>query len=138
MFLFFRNAAEDFQYMLDGYRNGVLTEERLQEALERILGLKATLGLHTIPRDELVPGPEALSVIGSAAPRRRGGHRQQDRDALNQPNHLIDVPMVKTMVHAHNPSREAIHAAVQKITGTPEFTGTFNENVWCDTWGTRL
>jgi beta-N-acetylhexosaminidase len=58
--------------------------------------------------------------------------------SLNQPNHLIDVPMVKTMVHAHNPSREAIHAAVEKITGASEFQGTFNANVWCDTWGTRL
>ena len=26
MFLFFRNPDEDFQYMLDGYRNGVITE----------------------------------------------------------------------------------------------------------------
>ena len=47
MFLFLRNADEDFGYMLDGVRNGVITEARLQEALERILGLKASLGLHT-------------------------------------------------------------------------------------------
>src|SRR6478609_9619772 len=50
MFLFFRNPAEDFQYMLDGYRDGVITEQRLQDALERILGLKASLGLHRIAR----------------------------------------------------------------------------------------
>src|SRR5918998_2989491 len=66
MFLFFRNADEDFGYMLDGYRNGVITEERLQEALERILALKASLGLHTTPREALVPGPDALSVVGCA------------------------------------------------------------------------
>jgi beta-N-acetylhexosaminidase len=41
-------------------------------------------------------------------------------------------------VHAHNTSREAIHAAVQKIIGASKFQGTFNDNVWCDTWGTRL
>lgn len=59
--------------------------------------------------------------------------------SLFQPNHLVDVPMVKTLVHAHAPSREAIHAAVEKITGASAFTGTFNENVWCgDIWGTRL
>jgi beta-N-acetylhexosaminidase len=58
--------------------------------------------------------------------------------SVNQPTHLIDVPTVKTVVHAHNPSREAIHAAVQKIIGASEFQGTFNDNVWCDTWGTRL
>ena len=268
MFLFFRDPAEDFGYMLDGYRHGVITEDRLQEALERILGLKASLGLHTTPRDELVPPASALSVVGSpehhaaaadaadkavtlvkdtqhALPlnpethrrvrlygvagaadftgvdphgflavakdeleaagfevsvfkdaRQRqaegeenvyfhtvmadeaNGHYAEKYDAaivfanvagfaqeatvrihwstpmaaeipwyvtevptvfvsLNQPNHLIDVPMVKTLVHAHNPSREAIHAAVQKIVGASEFHGTFNENVWCDTFGTR-
>lgn len=46
MFLFFNDMDEDFGYMMDGYKNGVITEERLQEALERILGLKACLGLH--------------------------------------------------------------------------------------------
>lgn len=268
MFLFFRNADEDFRYMLDGYRGGVITEERLQEALERILGLKAALGLHTTPREELVPGPEALTVVGCAAhraiaaeiadktvtlikdtgnnlPLRPETHRrirlygitgQADftgtdptgflqiarealeaagfevhvyRDAqqriaagetgvnfnallreeanegyaerydaaivfanvtgfaqdatvrihwsapmapeipwyvtevptifvsLSLPNHLIDVPMVKTVIHAHAPSREVIAAVVQKIQGTSPFQGTFNENVFCGTFDTR-
>ncbi|WP_177216850.1 hypothetical protein [Mycetocola miduiensis] len=44
----------------------------------------------------------------------------------------------KTMIHAHAPSRDAISAAVEKIQGLSGFTGTFNENVWCDTFGTRL
>jgi beta-N-acetylhexosaminidase len=269
MFLFFRDPAEDTEYLREGIRTGVVTPERLQEALERILGLKASLGLHTTPREQLVPGPEALTVIGSpehhavaaaiadktvtlvkdtqgnlplrpathrrirlygvsgaadftgtdpnsylqiakdeleragfevhvfkdAAQRKAEGeehvyfHTVMAEEAngsyadkydaaiifanvagfaqeasvrikwstpmaseipwyvtevptvfvsLNQPNHLIDVPMVKTVVHAHNPSREAIHAAVQKIIGASEFQGTFNDNVWCDTWGTRL
>jgi beta-N-acetylhexosaminidase len=269
MFLFFRDPAEDTEYLREGIRTGVVTPERLQEALERILGLKASLGLHTTPREKLVPGPEALTVIGSpehhavaaaiadktvtlvkdtqgnlplrpqthrrirlygvsgaadftgtdpnsylqiakdeleragfevhvfkdAAQRKAEGeehvyfHTVMAEEAngsyadkydaaiifanvagfaqeasvritwstpmaseipwyvtevptvfvsLNQPNHLIDVPMVKTVVHAHNPSREAIHAAVQKIIGASEFQGTFNDNVWCDTWGTRL
>ena len=58
--------------------------------------------------------------------------------SLNQANHLIDAPMVKSLIHAHNPSREAIHATVQKIIGASAFQGTFNENVWCDAFGTRL
>ncbi|NQX28238.1 glycoside hydrolase family 3 protein [Microbacteriaceae bacterium VKM Ac-2854] len=269
MFLFFRDPLEDLGYMLEGYRSGVITEARLQEALERILGLKASLGLHRAPRDELVPEPAALSVVGSVehravaaaiadktvtlikdtqgnlpldpathrrirlygvtgsadftgtdprgyldiareeleaagfevhvfkdvAQRRAEGEEQvyfhtvmteeanaeypQKYDAaivfanvagfaqenvlrirwssamaaevpwyvtevptifvsLFQPNHLIDVPMVKTVIHAHNPSREAIHATVQKIVGASAFEGTFNDNVWCDTFGTRL
>ena len=269
MFLFFRDPAEDFGYMLEGYRTGVITEQRLQDALERILGLKASLDLHVTPRDELVPPAGALAAIGSDAhhaiaadiadktvtlvkdtqnnlPLRPETHKRirlygvsgesdftgvdprgyleiakQELEAagfevhifkdakqraaegeenvyfhtvmadeangeytdkydaaimfanvagfaqeasvrirwstpmaaeipwyvtevptvfvsLNQPNHLIDVPMVKTVVHAHNPSREAIHAAVEKITGGSPFKGTFNDNVWCDTFGTRL
>lgn len=268
MFLFFRNAAEDFRYMLDGYRNGVISEARLQEALERILGLKASLGLHTTPREALVPGPEALAVVGSTEhravataiadktvtlvkdtqrnlPLRPETHRRirlygitgaSDftgtdpsgylqiargeleragfevhvfRDArqriaegeagvtfhgvlreeateaypetydaaivfanvsgfaqeatirihwsspmaaeipwyatevptvfvsLSLPNHLIDVPMVKTVIHAYAPTREAIRATVEKIQGKSPFQGTFNENVFCDTFGTR-
>ena len=51
MFLFFNNIEEDFGFMLNGYKNGVITEERLQDALERILGLKAKLGLHKAKED---------------------------------------------------------------------------------------
>lgn len=269
MFLFMRNADEDFGYMLDGVRSGVISEARLQDALERILGLKASLGLHLAPRDELVPPPSALSVIGSAEhhaiaaeiadktvtlvkdtqgnlpltpqthPRirlygvagaadftgtdphgyldivreeleRAGFEVHVFRDAAARvasgeqgvfphtvmkdeanaeyadkydaailvanvtgfaqestirirwsgslaaeipwyatevptifistslPNHLIDVPMVKTVIHAHAPTRETIRATVEKIQGLSEFQGTFNENVWCDTFGTRL
>jgi beta-N-acetylhexosaminidase len=58
--------------------------------------------------------------------------------SLTQPNHLIDVLMAKTVVHAHNPSLEAIHASVEKITGGSLYAGTVNDNVWCNTFGTRL
>lgn len=58
--------------------------------------------------------------------------------SLNQPNHLIDVPMVKTAIHAHADSREAIRATVAKIQGLSEFQGTFNENVFCNSFDTRL
>lgn len=253
MFLFFRNADEDFRYMLDGYRSGVITENRRHDALLRILGLKASLGLHTTASADLVPGPEALTVIGSAEHRaiaasaadrnvtlvkdtqatlplspdthrrirlyeisgqadftgtdpsgfldiareelekagfevhvfRDALQRQADGEdrvyfhtvmadeaneqyaekydaaiifanvtgfaqeasvrirwstpmaaeipwyvtevptvfvSLAQPNHLIDVPMVTTVIHAYAPSREAIAATVAKITGTSPFT----------------
>lgn len=269
MFLFFRNPAEDFQYMMDGYKAGIISEERLHDALRRILGLKASLGLHRKPVEELVPPAEALSVIGSDAhraiaadvadktvtlvkdtagnlpitpethPRIRlygisGGadftradplayletvkeeleaagfevhvfRTAEQREAageagvnfmtvlseeatgdypdkydaafvfanvkgfaqeaairikwsspmaaeipwyatevptvfvsLNQPNHLIDVPMVRTAIHAHAGSREAIRAAIDKIQGKSEFQGTFNENVFCGSFDTRL
>jgi beta-N-acetylhexosaminidase len=269
MFLFFRNPAEDFRYMMDGCKSGVITEERLHDALRRILALKATLGLHKKPRGELVPPAGALSVIGSEAHRaiaagiadktvtlvkdtahnlpvtpethkrirlygisggsdftradplayldtvkdelekagfevhvfRTAAQREaagetgvnfmsvlseeatgdyaEKYDAafifanvkgfaqeaairikwsapmaaeipwyvtevptvfvsLNQPNHLIDVPMVKTAIHAHADTREAIRAAIEKIQGTSDFQGTFNDNVFCDSFDTRL
>ena len=46
MFLFARNLREDYQFMLDGVTEGIISEERLEEALTRILALKAVLGLH--------------------------------------------------------------------------------------------
>ncbi|WP_307309536.1 gluconokinase, GntK/IdnK-type [Pseudarthrobacter enclensis] len=269
MFLFFRNPAEDFQYMLDGYKSGIITEQRLHDALRRILGLKASLGLHLKAADQLVPPAEALDVIGSAAHRavaaeiaektvtlvkdtagnlpitpathprirlygisggadftradplaylevvkeeleaagfqvhlfRTAEQREASGEAgmnfmrvlaeeatgeyaekydaafvfanvkgfaqeaairikwsspmaaeipwyvtevptvfvsLNQPNHLIDVPMVKTAIHAHAGTREAIRAAVEKIQGKSGFHGTFNDNVFCGSFDTRL
>ncbi|MET3175906.1 UNVERIFIED_ORG: beta-N-acetylhexosaminidase [Arthrobacter sp. UYCu721] len=269
MFLFFRNADEDFQYMLDGYKSGVITEQRLHDSLRRILALKASLGLHLKARNELVPPVEALAKIGSAEHRdvaaeiadktvtlvkdtannlpitpethkrirlygisggsdftradplayldtvkdelekagfevhlfktaaqreaagetglnfmsviseEATGDYADKYDAafvfanvkgfaqeaairikwstpmaaeipwyvtevptvfvsLNQPNHLIDVPMVRTAIHAHAGSVEAIRATIEKIMGKSEFQGTFNENVFCDSFDTRL
>jgi beta-N-acetylhexosaminidase len=46
MFLFFNDIEEDFGFMLRGYKEGVITEERMTDALRRILGLKAKLRLH--------------------------------------------------------------------------------------------
>ena len=64
MFLFFNDPEEDFATMLDAYTTGIISEERMEEALTRILGLKAKMGLHKLAKEELVPSPEALSVIG--------------------------------------------------------------------------
>ncbi len=58
--------------------------------------------------------------------------------SLNQPNHLIDVPMVKTAINAHAGTPEAIRATIEKIMGKSEFQGTFNDNVFCDSFDTRL
>lgn len=60
MFLFFNDPDEDFGYMMQGYRDGIITEERLSDALHRILGLKAKLRLH----EKSFPGKEGLAVVG--------------------------------------------------------------------------
>lgn len=269
MLLFMRNPEEDFRYMLDGIRDGVITQQRLQDALERILGLKAALGLHRRAQTgDLVPPPEALGVIGSSDHHRIAGeiadktvtlvkdtartlpltpqthprirlygvssdadftgadpreylrvfreelesagfevhvfrtlperladgeegvffHSVLNDEANEQypdkydaaivvanvtgfarestirlrwsapmaaeipwyatevptilvstslPTLLVDVPWVRTVIHAHAPSRENIRATVEKIQGLSPFQGTHNDNVWCDTFGTR-
>jgi beta-N-acetylhexosaminidase len=62
MFLYFTD--EDFHFMLEGYRSGVITEERLTDALARILGAKAALRLHKKARAEIIPPKEDLAVVG--------------------------------------------------------------------------
>lgn len=46
MILFDRDLEEDIQYMKKGLEEGILTESRLNDAIERILATKASIGLH--------------------------------------------------------------------------------------------
>lgn len=63
MFLFNKDLDEDFEYMKEGLHSGILSEQRLDEALTRILAAKAFLGLHKKEKTEIVPGKEALSIL---------------------------------------------------------------------------
>lgn len=63
MFLFNKDLDEDYSYMMEGYKNGILSEKRLEEALLRILATKAHLGLHKLAKNEIVPPVEALSIL---------------------------------------------------------------------------
>lgn len=264
MILFFNDPAEDIEYIRQGIRNGIITPDRLDDALHRVLGLKAKVGLNHIA----FPAAEALSAVGcsehhaaaaraadnsitlvkdtqkllpvrpeekrrvmlyyiqsaperlangtdpgkqllieelqqagfevtaphdfyelemeNSHPRNKGimmakrsiekfkqdydwvlvavsmkGYAQQNNTrvcysighsfeipwyenevptvavSLNYTNHLIDMPMMKTFVNAYAPTREYIHALVEKITGKSEFKGRANDLVWCDRWDTR-
>ncbi len=64
MFLFTRNLADDVGYMRAGLERGILTPERLDEAVTRILALKAALGLHK--QRQLPTLDSAKAVVGSA------------------------------------------------------------------------
>lgn len=67
MILFTINQAEDVQYLLDGLRDGVVSGERLDEAVTRILALKASLGLHVKQAaGTLVPTEDALDALRCA------------------------------------------------------------------------
>lgn len=61
MFLFTQNMEEDFRYMKEGVEKGILTQERLDEAVTRILALKAALRLY---EKKSVPEEEAAQIVG--------------------------------------------------------------------------
>ena len=61
MFLFTRNSREDYEAMLNGYRKGIISEERLNDAVTRILALKSSLGLY---EGELTFDDESGAVVG--------------------------------------------------------------------------
>lgn len=63
MFLFFNEMDEDYASMMEGYKNGIITEERLSDALHRILALKAHMGLHKKAKTEIVPPIEGMAEV---------------------------------------------------------------------------
>jgi beta-N-acetylhexosaminidase len=63
MILFNKVLDEDYQFMLSGYKKGILSEQRLNEAVCRILATKAALGLHKKSKDEIVPDENALEIL---------------------------------------------------------------------------
>ncbi len=63
MFLFFNDPDEDYNTMLDAYKTGIISEARMEEALTRILGLKAKMGLNKKAKDELCPKAEDLDAV---------------------------------------------------------------------------
>jgi len=81
MFLFTRNLAEDYGFMLAGVKTGTLSTERLDEAVMRILGLKAALKMHhkSAAPDLFV----ARSIVGQAE------HQAWSRDCADQAITLV-------------------------------------------------
>lgn len=62
MFLFANDVEEDISYVKAAYERGDLTPERLDDALHRILGLKAKL--HLFEESVRIPDRAALEEIG--------------------------------------------------------------------------
>ena len=73
MILFGKNLAEDLSYLIDAVRTGVVSMERLDEAVTRVLALKASLGLHEkkhFTADNyrgLIAAPESLRLAAECA-----------------------------------------------------------------------
>jgi beta-N-acetylhexosaminidase len=60
MILFFNDPKEDIEYLREGISKGIVTKERLSDALHRILGMKAMLGLNNYT----FPDKEELNNVG--------------------------------------------------------------------------
>jgi beta-N-acetylhexosaminidase len=118
MFLFFPEHDEDFNFMLDGYKNGVITEERLHDALRRILGLKASLKLHVKQKEgTLIPPEEGLKVIGCQE------HLNMAAEAAD-----LGISLIKDSWH-QLPIKPSTHKRIRLHTlfGDGGFTGVDNK-----------
>lgn len=58
--------------------------------------------------------------------------------SVDNPFHLIDVPMVPTYINAYDNEQETIRLVVEKIIGKSEFKGESSVDAFCDAWDTRL
>lgn len=66
MFLFTKDLEEDIQYMKQGLKNGILSEQRLNEAVMRILALKASMKLSELRKQGIhLKKQEDLKVLAS-------------------------------------------------------------------------
>ncbi len=66
MFLFTKDLEEDLRYMKDGYASGLLSDERLHEALTRILAFKAMMDLpEKKAAGTLLRSEEELSILSA-------------------------------------------------------------------------
>jgi beta-N-acetylhexosaminidase len=79
MFLFFNDMDEDFSFMRAGAENSTIPPERLDDAVRRVLGLKAKLNLPQKKAEgRLLKTEQDLEVIGSAE------HLQMRADAADK------------------------------------------------------
>lgn len=51
--------------------------------------------------------------------------------SLQNPYHLVDVPMIKTYINAYSNHNEVIEAVVDKITGKSKFKGNSPIDPFC-------
>ena len=97
VFLFSENEETDIAHMENGLRSGALSEQRLQDAVTRILGLKAALGLHLKTLDQrILPLDQVKDIVHSPA------HQEISRKVADQ-----SVTLVKDTGHflPLNPTR---------------------------------
>lgn len=82
--LFNKSLDEDISFIKEGIADGRITKERLEDAVTRILALKASLKLHDKQKSgKLVPSEEQLSIIGCEE------HRKWAKEVADQSVTLV-------------------------------------------------
>ena len=67
MILFNRSMSEDIRYLKEGVENGILSEERLEAAVKRVLALKAAMGLPKKQKEgNLVPDTDIEALLSDS------------------------------------------------------------------------
>lgn len=122
MFLFFNDPDEDFATMLNAYKTGVISEARMTEALTRILGLKAHMGMHKKSVDELVPSPEVCqATIGKEEYKEMQNSISRDCITLVKYKDKDVLPMTperyKRIMIVHVKAAESGMGALMKLMG---------------------
>lgn len=65
LILYYRDKDEDIQFMHDGIKNGLVSMERIDQAVTRVLAFKAMLKLHIKQREgTLMPPKEGIECVG--------------------------------------------------------------------------
>lgn len=97
VFLFTINYEEDVDAMLEGVRSGVITPERLDEAVTRVLALKASLKLHIKKANgTLVPSFEKAKEIIGCEEHKRWARECADASATLVKNKKNLLPVTPT------------------------------------------
>ncbi len=116
MFLFNKSLEEDFGFMMDGIRRGLLTWERVDEAVTRILAMKAALGLSV----QRMSDESEMACIGCA--QHHAWAREMADEAItlvkdteqNLPLHPSKTPRLLLEVLGDCPSEARIAAYMQE------------------------
>lgn len=111
MILFGRNVTEDMGYLKAAVQNGTVTEERLNEAVTRVLALKASMGLHVMQEEEQTE--ESPEVIGCPE------HMEEARECADKAITLVKDTQKLLPVRPETHKRVWLHISGDK----PGFTG---------------
>lgn len=112
MILFNKDIREDYQFVRDAVADGRLSMERVDEAVTRILAMKAAMGLpEQKEKGTLVPGEDALSVVACEE------HQEWTRQCADESVTLVKDTQSLLPVSPQNYKRIRLYLLEDRIGG---------------------